>query len=152
MRRVFVVAASLLALAACGRVHKNADGTTVIHGRDGTKITVGTGGASGQNPPAHMPAFLKVFPGAVIKSTVDTGKSGGMMMMETTAAPDAVVDFYKGEAKAAGLDVQMDMNNEGGHSVLFAEPREKGKRNFNVSASRQTDGKTQALVTFNEQG
>ena len=151
MRRVLVVAVSLLALVACGRVHRNADGTTVIHGHDGSTITVGQGGLTGQNPPAHMPAFLKVFPGATIKSTIDTGKSGGMMTMETSAAPDAVIDFYKGEAKAAGLDAQMDMNNEGSHSVLFAEPKDKGKRNFNVNASKQPGGKTQALLMFNEQ-
>jgi hypothetical protein len=151
MRRVLVFAVSLFALAACGGPHvsRHADGSTTIKGADGSSVTVNDGG--GQAPPSHLPAYLKVFPGATIKSTVDTGKSGGMMMVETSAAPEAVVDFYKGEAKTAGLDVQMDMNNDGNHAVLFADPQGKGKRNFNISASKQPDGKTQALVTFNEQ-
>jgi hypothetical protein len=149
MRRVLVFAVSLFALAACGpHVSRHADGSTSIQGKDGTVVTVNQGG---QNPPSHMPAYLKVFPGSAIKSTIDTGKTGGMMTMETSAAPDDVVNFYKGEAKTAGLEVQMDMNNEGNHAVLFADPTGKGKRNFNISASKNPDGKTQAIVMFNEQ-
>jgi hypothetical protein len=147
MKKVLAVGVCILALAACGRVHRTG-GSTVIHNSDGSTIAINQGG---QSAPAHMPSYIKVFPGAVIKSTVDTGKTGGMMMMETTAAADAVTNFYKQEAAAAGLQVQMDLNNEGSHSVLFAEPREKGKRNFNVSAAKQSDGKTQVVLTFNEQ-
>lgn len=151
MRRVLVFAVSLFALAACGpHVSKHADGSTSFKANDGTTVTVNDG--AGQQPPSHLPAYLKAFPGATIKSTIDTGKSGGMMTLETSAAPDAVVDFYKAEAKAAGLEIQMDMNNEGNHAVLFAEPKgSTGKRNFNISASKNPDGKTQALVMFNEQ-
>ena len=150
MRRVLVFAVSLFALAACGpKVHVSKDGSTVIQGKDGSVIAVNANGPGGV--PAHLPPYLKIFPGAVVKSTIDTGKTGGMLSMETSAAPDAVVDFYKGQAATAGLEVQMDMNNEGGHSVLFAEPRDKGKRNFNVTASKQGDGKTAVVMTYNEQ-
>lgn len=151
MRRVLVFAVSLLALAACGpKVQVKSDGSAVIHDKDGSTIAYNTGGGV-KAPPAHMPPYLKIFPGAQIKSTIDTGKSGGMLSMETAATPEAVVDYYKKEAATAGLEVQMDMNNEGGHSVLFAEPREKGKRNFNVTASKQGGDKTVVVMTYNEQ-
>src|SRR4051812_20651814 len=99
MRRVLVISASVLALAACGRAQVKHDGTAVFHGRDGSTMTVG------HNLPTNLPGYLKAYPGATIKSSLDSGPNGGVLVMETSAAPDAVVAFYKQAAASAGLQV-----------------------------------------------
>jgi hypothetical protein len=144
MLRVLVIAASVLALAACGRAQVKHDGSAVFHGRDGSTVTVGHGA------PKNLPGYLKAYPGATIKSSLDSGANGGVLVMETSAGPEAVIDFYKREAAAAGLQVQMDSNNPGApHVVMFSDP--DGKRNFNVSATPQPSGKTDIGLTYNAQ-
>jgi hypothetical protein len=142
---MLVFAVSLIALAACGpRTHIKRDGTAVIQGRNGQVMTVGHGA------PANLPRYLKLYPGAEVKSALDSGANGGVVVMQTSASADAVIDFYKKQAAAAGLQVQMDSNNPGSaHVVLFDDPN--GKRNFNISATPQPGGKTDIGLTYNAQ-
>lgn len=144
MRRVLVIAASVLALAACGRAQVKHDGTAVIKGHDGAVTTVS------RNAPTNLPPYLKLYPGGAVKSSLDSGAKGGIVVVETSASPDQVVDFYKKEASAAGLQVEIENNSGDAHVVMFNEPS-GGKKNFTVSATKQPDGKTNIGLTYNAQ-
>jgi hypothetical protein len=144
MRRVLVIGVCVLALAACGRTQVKSDGTAVIHGKDGSTVTVG------HNAPTNLPPYLKLYPGGAVKSTLDSGAKGGIVVVETSDAPERVIDFYKKEAAAAGLQVELENTSGDSHVVMFNEAG-GGKKNFTASATKQPDGKTNIGLTYNAQ-
>lgn len=96
------------------------------------------------------PAFAALYPGAVVEGdpTVADGMAGpgGLLTFTTSDAPQAVVDFYKTRAEAAGLSPVMAMNQgeaiaygagspEGATIQVVASPAEAGSTSVQLSWS-----------------
>jgi|CXWL01.1.fsa_nt_gi hypothetical protein len=123
-------------------------GSLTFTGPDGQKATFGAG-----NTAADLPSWLPAYPGAEVAGnfTADTAEGkAGAVTVTTTDSVDAVATFYEGKLKDAGLAVQkMTMSGEGGSGVTLVGSEDGGKRVANVTIG-STDGKTSAMVTYNE--
>ena len=101
---------------------KSADGTAVLETQPG-KI------------PDGWPKEIPAYPGAKVSMSMMTGKDG-MLMLETTDAPDTVLAFYKSKL---GMKQQSEVNMESTRIVTFED--ETNRRTLAVSAGPQ-DNKT----------
>ena len=146
MRKALILAAAALALAACGKktatseaVSVNQNGTTIIR-MDGGKEGGGQTATLGTALPANLPAYVKVYPGGTVASSV-TGTSGnskgGMIVYQTAAAPDAVLGFHKKAAADAGLKLEAD--TAAGQTHTFAATGSNGA-NLNVTVASTPQG------------
>lgn len=158
MRLVLPIIATL-ALAACSseksgtfETGDGGKGEYTVDSDDGgmnATITTEDGTAtmqSGENVKADLPAGFTVYPGATVVSATNvdaTGTKGSMVMMETTDAPDKVASFYRKQAEAAGIKIEMEMTINGGK--LIGGKGEDGKM-FSLNAT-SNDGKTGIQLT-----
>lgn len=125
MRTFWMAATATLALAACGgekTVYSDAEGNEVnvtrkadgdaseikITSSDGSAtVNIDSGGTS-----AKLPLGLSVYPGAKVVSTMTTnadGKSGGMVVMETSADRDTVIVWYRKTVEAKGFKIESEI-------------------------------------------
>jgi len=96
------------------------------------------------------PAYAALYPGALIEGepTLADGVAGpgGLLTFTTEDEPQAVVDFYKSRAEAAGLSPVMSMNQgeaiaygagspEGATIQVVASPAEAGGTSVQLSWS-----------------
>lgn len=94
------------------------------------------------------PAFAVVYPGGVVETTPLTtaaaGGAGGGIVFTAGASPDAIIDFYRVRAEAAGMTQIMSMNSgdtrgygantSGGASLMVvAHPLESGQTSTQVT-------------------
>lgn len=145
MRRTFVIAAALLALAGCNR-HKDPNGQVsigpggniTISSPDGQAV-VRTGGA-----PAHI-GGLPDYPnastagGGVQISGASGQGSGAMITFQTPDQPAQVIAFYTQAAQQQGLRIAVQMNS--GNTSIITATRGEGSDGggFNVAATRAGD-------------
>ncbi|MBU7580839.1 MAG: hypothetical protein KAF27_10280 [Porphyrobacter sp.] len=147
-----ILAGSLgLMLAACGSEtsgeFKTADGkdaeytidkdsgetTMTIDGPDGEATL-----RSGTNVPVSLPAGFTLFPGSkVVANTIvnQPDGQGTMVTFEADAAAERVVAHYRDAAKAAGFDIQLEMNTNG--TRMIGGERKADGSSLSVTA---TDG------------
>ncbi len=158
MRKLLAITATL-ALAACG-----GSDTTTIESEDGTaEYSVGdndgdaeirftdkegneTVVATGSNVDAELPNGFSIYPGATIASnTVMSGGQGEgtMIGLKSTASPDELAAHYRGEAEAAGFEIQMEMKS-GDTVMIGGEGPDNGFFSFN--ASPEGDGASAMLI------
>lgn len=86
-----------------------------IEGPDGTATM-----RSGAAVPVSLPDGFSLFPGSkVVTNTVvnQPDGRGTMVMFEAAAPADTIVAHYRDQAKAAGFDIQLEMNTNGTHMV-----------------------------------
>lgn len=112
MHRIIALATIVL-LAACS----NAEEHTVTDPDSGESVTLRTAEDpdAGIAPPANLPDFAPVFPGATVTASV-TGspeEAKGMVSFTTSGSADEVIAFYRDKAGAAGLAEQAEMNMSG---------------------------------------
>jgi hypothetical protein len=165
-RKIAVVTMTLaVGLVACegsGEVAPSADvaeaaaeSTTATPTVPDVPVAARTGEASASLAPASpaipgAPEYAVLFPGGVIEGepTLADGVAGpgGLLTFSTTAEPQAVVDFYKNRAEAAGLSPVMSMNQgeaiaygagsaEGATIQVVASPAETGSTSVQLSWS-----------------
>ncbi len=154
MRRIAVFAFAALALASCGK----SDEKTVVVNDKGDKVTVSGNGqqfsvksddgkttvnvnTSGVTSDLHLPAYVSVFPGAKVVSSANgmgTNGNGGMVLIETNAAPADVVAFYKKQGAAAGLTEKMSMTQQS--ATVLAYGTDDGKRSLEVTVNPGDNG------------
>ena len=151
MRTTALILASglALALAACGSETsgefttddgKNAEYTIdkdsgetsmTIKGEDGEATL-----RSGANVPVSLPDGFTLFPGSkVVTNTVvdqPDGK-GTMVTFEADAPADTVVAHYREAAKAAGFDIQLEMNTNG--TIMVGGERKADGSSISVTAT-----------------
>lgn len=156
-----------LALAACGSetsgTFEGEDGetgeytidrstgetTATIETEDGTATL-----RSGSNVPVDLPAGFSLYPGAsVISNTVvkqGAGGSGTLVSMSSGDSPDKVAAFYKNQAEAAGIEIQMEMITNGAQIIggqsqdgltfsIMANPDEEGGTTAQLTVGKDTD-------------
>ena len=158
MRKLVSVSAAALMLASCGSGHdgtvqtgegdvgydieQSGDGSEVtVTAEDGSEVVsaVGTG-------EAELPDGFSIYPGAtVISSTTVTQADGGgaLILMQSDATPAEMVSFYRQQAEAAGIEIQMNADVNGS-SMLGGEGA--GGMTFSFSASPNGDGTSGQLI------
>ena len=122
MKRTLAATALMatLALAGCGQAPvEEAPVAEAVAAADAAAPAAATavapaGSAAAAPAAAGAPVFAVVYPGGSVEgpATVARGPDGpgGILSFTTEATPDAVVDFYRQRAEAAGLASVMAMN------------------------------------------
>lgn len=99
------------------------------------------------------PGFAVLYPGARADApaTTASGESGdgGMVTFQTSATPDAVMDFYRARAEAAGLRPVMGMNQGEARAYGAADGEPDGAR-LQVVAAPGDDGQTSVQLSWSE--
>lgn len=133
IKAIFAIGAAATLLSACGSETSGemttADGKkgeyTIDKATGETSMTIkGDDGdatmRSGPAVPVNLPQGFSLFPGSkVVSNTVvnQPGGQGTMMTFEAGGPADKVVAHYRDEAKAAGFDIQIEMNANGTQMV-----------------------------------
>lgn len=158
MRFVLPIAATI-ALAACSseksdtfETEDGEKGEYTVNSDDGgmnATITTKDGTAtmqSGENVKADLPLGFTVYPGATVVSATNVdggGTKGSLVMMETDEAPDKVAAFYRKQAEAAGINIEMEMTINGGEMI---GGKGDGGKMFSLNTTNN-DGKTGIQLT-----
>ncbi len=160
MKRTLAAAALMttLAMAGCGQAPADeapaADAAEVVAAADVAAPAAVAPAASAVNaaPAAPgAPAFAVVYPGGAASGppTVARGPDGpgGILSFTTEATPDAVIDFYRQRAEAAGLASVMAMNT--GEARAYGAAAEDGSgRLLRVVATPVEDGPTSVQLDW----
>jgi hypothetical protein len=138
------------------------EGTTTIDGSQtgeggSVKVTNEKGEqatfSAGQGAPKNVPSWVPTYSGGTIEGSYDATTTEGRsaMFTVTTADPiDQVAEFYESQLKGGGLKVEKNSYEANGQkTVILAGTSEDDKRTATVTVSTN-EGKTQALVNFNE--
>ena len=136
--------------------HDGAQGEVTISGNSGNfTVHAGDGksvvevNAVGVNVSGQLPAFVPIYPGAKVVSTVSGGdgkNGGGTVAFVSNAAPAAVIGFYRQKTASAGFRQNLDANDNG--SLLYSAI--SGNRTVQVLASSDGSG-THAQITWSGQ-
>jgi hypothetical protein len=138
------------------------EGTTTIDGSQSgeggeVKVTNEKGEeatfSAGQGAPKNLPSWVPTYSGGTVEGSYDATTTEGRSAMFTVTTDDAVdkvVEFYESQLKGGGLTVQKSSSEaDGQKTVILAGTSEDDKRSATVTIST-SEGKTQALVNFNE--
>ena len=156
-------AASVLTLTACGSEtageFTTEDGETAEYTIDSdtgeTSMTVDTEqGAvsmrSGADVPIDLPAGFSMIDGAQVSTNTvidQAGSRGALVNFTTSKTPDEVFAFYREQADAAGIDIQIETKMNGG-GMIGGENAATGLI-FSVTAY-PGDGGTTGQLTIGE--
>lgn len=97
---------------------------------------------SGAEVPVSLPDGFTLYPGAkVLTNTVvkQADGQGTMVMFETNATADKVISHFREQAKAAGFEIQLEMNTNG--TMMVGGERKDGST-LSVTASPGGGGTT----------
>lgn len=107
---------------------------------------------SGENVPVSLPSAFSVYPGAqVINSTQvrrdregsSEAGTGALIIMRSDASPAEMVQFYREQAQAAGVDVELELETEGGRMIAG---KSSDGAEFSFNASRENGGTDAQLM------
>ncbi|MFB0613150.1 hypothetical protein [Aurantiacibacter poecillastricola] len=150
MRMIFALSAALL-IAGCGSsedgTFETAEGDTVdyqandssgdteyrITGEDGEELVINTGSGT----EVDLPDGYNVYPGATVTGTTTISQADGqgtMVMMESDDSPEELAEYYRNQAEAAGITIQMEMSSNGTR-MIGGEDEAGGTFSFNASPS-----------------
>lgn len=155
MKAAIIGITAALLLAACGGKNE-ADGTAITMKSDetGNTATLRYGdGEDGIAPPANLPAFAPVFPGAAIQSAIsgNEGEAKGMIMMLAKAKTGEVLEFYRQKGKDAGLQVKGEMAM-GPSRILAMGPKDGGDGALQITATPSGEEPGSTMITVNYDG
>ena len=128
-----LVAAGTLTLSACGgettETFATEDGDTGEYTIDqesgSTSMTIDTPEGevsmrSGADVEAELPDGFTIMDGAQIVSTTiidQADGAGALVLFNTNQSPQAVADYYRAQAEAAGIEIQIETSINGGRMV-----------------------------------
>lgn len=102
---------------------------------------------SGASVPVSLPDGFTLFPGStVVTNTVvnQPDGQGTMVTFEADAPADKVVAHYRDAAKAAGFDIQLEMNTNG--TMMVGGERKADGSSMSVTATTGDDSKTTGQI------
>jgi hypothetical protein len=137
-----MVLAATAALAACGAPETPGDGDR----EQGLAASVAD---PGSGTTVALPRGFGVFPGAQVinATTLDQGgQRGTMLVMQSEAGPQAMVDHYREQAAAAGVEIAVELDTNGALTIAGESP---AGVSMNFTATPQ-DGNTNAMLTILE--
>ncbi len=110
--------------------------------------------SAGQGAPKNVPAWVPAYSNGKVEGSYDatTAEGRSAMFTVTTEDPvDQVAEFYESQLKGAGFKVEKSSYEANAMKtiILAATGGDADKRSATVTISTN-DGKTQALVNFNE--
>jgi hypothetical protein len=169
MRKMALVIAggAALSLAGCGSetsgefttedgenaeytIDKDSGETSMtIEGKDGTATM-----RSGADVPVSLPAGFSLYPGSkVVTNTVvnQPDGQGTMVMFETDAAADKVIAHFREQAKAAGFDIQLEMNTNG-TQMIGGESKDGSTLSVTASPGGESGTTGQLIIGSNKGG
>lgn len=127
---------------------KDGGGTMTVTGANGQTATFGAGAGAGK-----APSWLPVYPGAAVTGNYDadtTESHAGAITVTSSDALDKVMAFYEDKLKADGFKVEkLTLGGSVGSGGTVTGATAGDKRTVSIVLS-SADGKTQAMVTFNE--
>ncbi|GAA0282896.1 hypothetical protein GCM10009127_25400 [Alteraurantiacibacter aestuarii] len=165
MRRILGVSAAAMLLASCGGDREGTieteDGDLEysidessgnaqfrLEDDEGQQISVNTGA----NVAIDLPDGYTVYPGATVvsNSVINANDGAGSIVMLTTPdSPDKVAAFYRAQAEAAGITIQMETTAQG--SKMIAGESGDGKT-FSLSANPGDEGTMAQLIVGSQLG
>lgn len=147
IRPVLALACAAALLAACGQPQTR----NVVKGADGEKVIVESG--SGLKPPADMPAFAEIMPGAVLTSVIAQAGGadqvkGGAIGFNTDRSPQQVMDWYRERIAAKGLVVAGEMQT-GEARMIAARAEGSEDVGLHVTAGPTEEGGSAVTLVYN---
>ena len=158
MRKLAIVSGAML-LAACGSSESGTietdDGTVEYEADtsgDGVEMSFTddegneTTLTSGSNVEVDLPDGFSIYPGAeIVQNTVVDGADGqgSMIIMTSSDTPQEMVNHFRSQAEAAGIDIQMEMTS-GDTRIIGGEGPDD--RFFSFTASGEGDETTGMLT------
>lgn len=147
MRAFVTTAIAAMLVAGCGgekTVYSDTEGNEVNVTREGDgeaseieiKSADGTAtvNINGGDANTKLPLGLEVYPGAKVVSTMMSnaeGKSGGMVIMESSAKPDVVLAWYRKSIEGKGFKIESEITMQDMRSI--AGSREGGTFSLQVA-------------------
>lgn len=159
MKRTLTAAALMAATAMAGCSQAPADetppaaeATVAADVAAPTAVTLPVESVAVAAPAAPgAPVFAVVYPGGAPSGPVTVARGpdgpGGILSFTTDATPDAVVDFYRHRAEAAGLASVMAMNT-GEARAYGAAAEDNSGRLLRVVATPVEDGPTNVQLDW----
>lgn len=100
--------------------------------------------------PTDTPAFAVIYPGGAVQDTPMTADGpagpGGLVTFTTDAQPDAVVDFYRRRAEAAGLASVTAMTQ--GEARAYSAAAEATGASLQIVAAPEGEGATSVQLAW----
>ncbi|TMM50374.1 hypothetical protein [Qipengyuania marisflavi] len=93
---------------------------------------------SGEKVPVKLPAGFTLFPGAQVVTSTHVDRDGGsssVLVMDSEAEPGTMADFYREQAEAAGVNVEVVISAGGGETIAG---RSSDGLRFSFHARRDT--------------
>ena len=165
MRAKIALAIAALCLASCGsdasgsfdgddgesgsyRIDEDSGETVAeIKTRDG-KATI----RSGEGVPVKLPNGFSLYPGAKVMNNTTFAmddSSGALIIFESEAQPQAIADFYRKQADAAGIELELEMSINDGE-ILGG--KSAGGRTFSLNVAYDGDVTTGQLMVGEKMG
>ncbi len=123
-------------------------GTLTMTGTNGQTATFGAGSGAGS-----APSWVPVYPGATVTGNYDANTAeghAGAVTVTSNDALDKVMSFFEDQLKAGGFKVEkLTMGGTAGNGGTLTGSTDGEKRTVSIVLS-SAEGKTQAMVTFNE--
>ncbi|MES1241065.1 MAG: hypothetical protein ABUT39_05545 [Acidobacteriota bacterium] len=107
---------------------------------------------AGQGAPQNLPSWIPTYSGGEVQGVMDASTAEGRsatFTVSTTDSIDEVANFYESQLKSSGFKVEKGSYEAGGQKTVTLTATGDDKRSANVMVSTG-DGKTQAVVNFNE--
>ncbi len=152
MKKLALVSVLAASLAACG---SGSDDDGVSGGDYSREYEAGDTSAkvtAGGDIEVELPNGFETYPGSKVITTMTINNpavQGKTVAMETDDGIQEVADFYKGKAKDAGLEINMETASA---DAIMLVGQVEGEGGFNMVASRNDEGKTTIQLTVSEAG
>ncbi|MBY8825160.1 hypothetical protein [Sphingomonas colocasiae] len=147
----FGIMAAAVLLAGCG------GGTPAEEGPAGRpEVKLAGPGAGEVAPPANLPPFAPLYPGARVTTTTlnpqDPGK-GMMAMAVPNADSAAIIAFYRSKGEAAGLKADMETASGPARIMIMSEGNETAGdegRGMQVTAAPDDEGGSIVTLVYTD--
>jgi hypothetical protein len=113
-----------------------------ISGEDGEEVVIN----SDTGTTVDLPDGFSLYPGATVVSSTTMNQGDGqgtLIIMQSDASAQDMVEFYRNQAESAGIRIQMEMTTNGSE-MIGGESDDGGTFSFNASPSE--GGTTAQLV------
>lgn len=110
----------------------------VVNNEDGTTVM-----RAGETVVPRLPEGFSIYPGAAIRNTIQIGRdqaTGVMVSLASEDSPAEMVDFYRRQAEAAGVAIELDLQT-GAMTMIAGEAPDGTSFTFQASgATGETTG------------
>lgn len=128
-------------------VERDGEGVTArMETDDGTAVM-----RSGADVPVDLPHGFTIYPGATVSTNTvfaEAGSKGALVTMESDAAPEDMIAFYRRQAESAGVDITLDMTTDT-MRMIGGKARDGSPFSFTATAEgERTTGQLMAGEAF----